>query len=57
MNRRRFISATSGALLAVVQGMSRGAGRAPRPLRILILGGTQFLGIHVTQLAPRAAIP
>ncbi len=50
MNRRLFISTASGALLAA-RRMSRAAEPAIRSLRILILGGTQFLGIHITQLA------
>lgn len=50
MNRRQFISTASGALIAARQ-MSRAAERAPRSLRILILGGTQFIGIHITELA------
>jgi 2'-hydroxyisoflavone reductase len=51
MDRRSFIAATSGALLAAAQRMSRAAVPATQPLRILILGGTQFLGIHITRLA------
>lgn len=52
MQRRLFIATASGALLAAtLQPPSGGAERAPRALRILILGGTQFLGIHITQLA------
>jgi len=50
MNRRQWISATSGALLAAALG-SHAAARSAKRLRILILGGTQFLGIHITQLA------
>jgi 2'-hydroxyisoflavone reductase len=50
VNRRLFISATSGALIAATHtGWSRE--RAHRPLRILILGGTQFLGVHITERA------
>jgi nucleoside-diphosphate-sugar epimerase len=51
MDRRLFISAGSGALIAAAYGSARGAEPATRPLRILILGGTAFLGIHMTQLA------
>jgi|HubBroStandDraft_4_1064222.scaffolds.fasta_scaffold14884_3 2'-hydroxyisoflavone reductase len=50
MNRRLFISATSGALVAAAHA-GWGAERARRPLRILILGGTQFLGVHITERA------
>src|SRR3974390_2453500 len=51
MNRRLFISSTSAALVAAACGTARAAEPVRRPLRILILGGTQFLGIHITQLA------
>ena len=51
MNRRLFVSATTAALLAAKHSSARAAETAARPLRILILGGTQFLGVHMTQLA------
>jgi 2'-hydroxyisoflavone reductase len=51
MHRRHFISGASGALLAATQLRGYPAQAAPRRLRILILGGTQFLGVHITQLA------
>jgi len=55
MDRRLFISAISGALIAAARGDCLAAEPVPRPpprpLRILILGGTQFLGVHVTELA------
>lgn len=55
MDRRLFISAISGSLLAAARGACLAAEPAVRPLRsplrILILGGTQFLGVHVTELA------
>jgi 2'-hydroxyisoflavone reductase len=51
MNRRLFISLLSGALAANGRDRSQAADRVARPLRILILGGTQFIGVHFTQLA------
>src|SRR5579862_3426899 len=51
MNRRSFISTTSGALLAAACRDGGAAEPMAKPLRILILGGTQFLGVHMTQLA------
>jgi 2'-hydroxyisoflavone reductase len=51
MNRRLFIHGTSGALIAAARRACLAAEPVARPLRILILGGTQFLGVHVTQLA------
>ena len=51
MDRRLFISAGTGALIAAAYASCRAAESATRPLRILILGGTAFLGIHMTQLA------
>lgn len=50
MNRRFFISAASGSLVAAAH-TSWSAEHARRPLRILILGGTQFLGVHITERA------
>src|SRR5579872_292284 len=49
MNRRWFLSAASALVAAQRAGWS--AERAHRPLRILILGGTQFLGVHITERA------
>ncbi len=51
MNRRLFICAVSGALIAAARRECRASAPVARPLRILILGGTQFLGVHMTQLA------
>jgi len=48
MNRRQFIG-TSGALCAVAA--RSGAGEHSQRLRILILGGTRFIGVHITELA------
>jgi 2'-hydroxyisoflavone reductase len=56
MNRREFmhtvaaVAASTAASTAAAAAGHAGA-RAARPLRILILGGTHFLGVHVTQLA------
>ena len=47
MRRRELISTCAAALCAA--GL-RPLTAAPR-LRILILGGTQFIGVHMTQLA------
>lgn len=50
MNRRKFVSAVSAAaLLASQQLRAKVASR--RPLRILVLGGTKFLGVHIVELA------
>jgi len=51
MNRRLFLSVTTAALAAAPHRSGRAAEPAARSLRILILGGTQFLGVHMTQLA------
>lgn len=50
MNRRSFIFAASGVLAASAR-LGFSADKAARPLRILILGGTQFLGVHITERA------
>lgn len=49
MNRRQFVYAMSAAALAAGSGSAKD--KPARPLRILVLGGTKFLGVHVTQLA------
>lgn len=66
MKRRNFLS-VAGASLATAslaglgnsviaraaptpEGLLRG-GKARRPLRLLILGGTRFIGLHMTELA------
>jgi len=56
MDRRKFVhaAATLAALAAatrVTDARAAATGRAARPLRILILGGTRFIGVHMTQLA------
>jgi 2'-hydroxyisoflavone reductase len=50
MQRRQFISAASMTAAWVGASQSMGAARS-RPLRILILGGTRFIGVHITELA------
>jgi 2'-hydroxyisoflavone reductase len=50
MHRRQFIAAASAAISATsVSGWVIAQGR--RPLKILVLGGTRFIGIHMTELA------
>mgnify|MGYP000016118327 CR=1 FL=1 len=56
MQRRRalgLLGASAAALAApAVAAPALGAvTRAPRPLRILILGGTRFIGLHMTEYA------
>jgi 2'-hydroxyisoflavone reductase len=49
MKRRTLLSlAAAGALAPFVPAW---AARKPKPLRILILGGTRFIGLHMTALA------
>jgi 2'-hydroxyisoflavone reductase len=48
VKRRRFIESTAAASLSV-PGVR--ALRAATRLRVLILGGTKFIGVHLTQLA------
>lgn len=50
MRRREFIAAA--AMTASVLSTSRTTAAArPQPLRVLILGGTRFVGVHITHLA------
>ncbi|HZO23030.1 MAG TPA: NAD-dependent epimerase/dehydratase family protein [Steroidobacteraceae bacterium] len=55
MNRRGFIHVVAAVAAAATSARRAFAadhgGRAARPLRILILGGTRFIGVHMTQLA------
>ena len=52
MNRRDFVYAMSAAALAVSQAVSaKDKPRPSKPLRILVLGGTKFLGVHIVELA------
>jgi 2'-hydroxyisoflavone reductase len=48
LRRREFLQA--GAAIAAAAALST-TGRAARPMRILILGGTRFIGLHMTALA------
>ena len=50
MRRREFVHAMSSAVLLTAAN-ANGKEKARRPLRILILGGTKFIGIHITELA------
>jgi 2'-hydroxyisoflavone reductase len=49
MDRREFIAGASVAALAAIHAGA--AGKAEKPLRILILGGTRFIGLHITEFA------
>lgn len=55
LRRRQFLAAASAGVAAVAASLgSDGAlakSRAAKPLRILMLGGTRFIGIHMTRLA------
>lgn len=52
MNRREFVAAMSAAGLAVsAQISARDKPRRTKPLRILVLGGTKFLGVHIVEFA------
>jgi len=54
MNRRDFfhtLTALAATKVAVAANTHHGAARRRRPVRLLILGGTRFLGRHLTQLA------
>jgi 2'-hydroxyisoflavone reductase len=50
MQRRQFNSALAMAAACAFAGRSTAAAR-PVPLRILVLGGTRFIGIYMTRLA------
>src|SRR5450759_2950902 len=50
MQRRQFISAAS-MTAAWVGAIGLPVVEQRRPLRILILGGTRFIGVHITELA------
>jgi 2'-hydroxyisoflavone reductase len=55
LRRRQFLAAAGAGVAVVAAGMGSAAAdaksRAARPLRILMLGGTRFIGIHMTRLA------
>ncbi|HEY2466140.1 MAG TPA: NAD-dependent epimerase/dehydratase family protein [Steroidobacteraceae bacterium] len=50
MNRRQFVYAMSAAAVAA-SGNVTAKEKSRRPLRILVLGGTKFLGVHIVELA------
>jgi 2'-hydroxyisoflavone reductase len=50
MNRRQFVYVMSAAALAA-SGNAGAKEKSRRPLRILVLGGTKFLGVHIVELA------
>lgn len=50
MHRRHFIAAASAASLAASAPRWLDA-KARQPLKILLLGGTRFIGVHMTELA------
>src|SRR6202451_438133 len=50
MNRRQFVYVMSAAALAA-SGNVLAKPKSARPLRILVLGGTKFLGVHIVELA------
>ncbi len=50
MHRRHFIAAASAASL-VASAPRWVHAKAPQPLKILLLGGTRFIGVHMTELA------
>jgi 2'-hydroxyisoflavone reductase len=50
MNRRQFVQVMSAAALAASSAVTAKQ-KSARQLRILVLGGTKFLGIHVVEAA------
>lgn len=51
MNRRQFVYAVSAAIAASRAAGAASKGKPRQPLRILVLGGTKFLGVHIVELA------
>jgi 2'-hydroxyisoflavone reductase len=52
MRRRHFLQASTALAIGGLTGTAAASATpARRPLRILILGGTRFLGLHMTQYA------
>jgi 2'-hydroxyisoflavone reductase len=55
MRRRQFLAAAGASVAAASTGLgavdAAAKSRAARPLRILMLGGTRFIGVHMTRLA------
>lgn len=50
LDRRQFMAAASLAAAGVATS-SWAAAKAPQPLKILLLGGTRFIGVPITELA------
>ena len=52
MDRRAFLAGTVAASTAMAASLSAQAARkTDKPLRILLLGGTRFIGVHLTEFA------
>lgn len=51
IERRQFLHLAAGTGLALAAGAADRLAHAATPLNILILGGTRFLGIHLTEAA------
>ncbi len=51
MDRREFLQTAGACALTARAVASPLAKHSPKPMRLLILGGTKFIGIHMTQLA------
>jgi len=55
LRRRQFLAAAGAGVAAAATGLGAvealAESRAAMPLRILMLGGTRFIGIHMTRLA------
>jgi 2'-hydroxyisoflavone reductase len=55
MRRRQFLAAAGASVAAATTGLGAAGAlaksRAARSLRILMLGGTRFIGVHMTELA------
>lgn len=53
MKRRQFIVSGAATAAGLAAGVAAAAAARPaaRPLRILMLGGTRFIGVHMTELA------
>ena len=50
MDRRQFVQVMSAAALAASRSVTARE-NSRRPLRILVLGGTKFIGVHIVELA------
>lgn len=48
-----FAALATGASLGLGSEATPAAGRAAKPLKILVLGGTRFIGLHMTEAALR----